>query len=293
MKPVVIRLLVVTLWLAMLLALLRYEAWPERFTGSVQGYRGLVARELLLRDTWSRILIDGVPGGYGHTNIGVDETIQGNAVEIENRTVLRVALMGRPQNINVRTILRLDPRFHLSRFETRVTTRDHALHVTGERIDERDDRYALTVSIGDQEHHTEIRIPDDTILYAPMTELAMRNLRPGQELTLKTFDPITQGEARIRLHARGQETVEVEGETREAMRIDAVYRGLTLSSWIDREGAVLRQETPLGWVIEACSPDTALAAVSDATPVPELMTGGGGAALLRLLGAAMEGGVDD
>jgi len=293
MKAPVIRLLVVTLWLVMLLALLRYEAWPERFTGSLQGYRGLVARELLLRDNWSRILIDGVPAGYGHMTIGVDETIQGNAVEIENRTVLRVALMGRPQNIHVRTILRLDPRFLLSRFETRVTTRDYALHVTGERIDERDDRYRLVALIGDHEHRTEIRIPDDTILYAPMTELAMRNLRPGQELTLKTFDPITQGETRIRLHARGRETVEVEGEPREAMRIDAVYRGLTLSSWVDPDGTVLRQETPLGWIIEACSPDRALAAVSDDTPVPELIAGGGGAALLRLLGAAMGGGSHD
>ncbi len=287
-----IRLGIAALWLCMLLALLRYEAYPEWFTQSLQGYRGLVARELLLRDNWSRILIGGIPAGYGHTSIGVDDTASDNSVDIENRTYLRATVLGRLQNFSVRSKLRLDPMFNLSWFEMRVTTRDHTIDIQGERMPDSEDQFALVARIGEQEQRSVIRIPADTILYAPMTEMAMRNMRPGQQLTVKTLDPLTLSEARIILRARGREAIEVAGVVHEATRIEASYRNLTLTSWVGRDGQVLRQETPLGWVIEACSSDQALAAVADDAPVPELLGAGGGAGLLQLLNAMMGGAHD-
>jgi hypothetical protein len=273
-------------WLAMVFCLLRYEAYPEWFTSSLQGYRGILSRNLLVRDSWSRIMIGDRPAGYAYTSIDVDEASAEKFVLVDNRTHLRLSLLGSEQNMHLQTSLRLDGALALHDFNVRVATRLQTVTVHGERIER--EQYRVVTTIGNHEQVSEVHIPGDAVLYSPVTEMSMRALRPGQSLVVKSLDPLTLATARITVTAEAQEEITVAGTTHAATRLRSDYRGVQFLSWVNAEGSVVRQETPLGWTIEACTAEQALAAVSGNTPAPGLrLTGGGG--ILRLLMGGREG----
>ena len=116
-----------------------------------------------------------------------------------------------------------------------------------------------------------------------MTALALKSLRPGQELTIKTLDPLSMTSAHILVKAIRKETIQTATETVEATLLTSNYHGMELRSWVDRDGIMVRQETPLGWTIEACTPDTALDAVTDVDSPPDLLSQGTATALMQLL----------
>jgi hypothetical protein len=52
---------------------------------------------------------------------------------------------------------------------------------------------------------------------------------------------------------------------------------------MDKNGTVLRQETPMGWTIESCSAEEALASINPDTPPPDLAAGKGGTMLMKMI----------
>ncbi len=284
MKAWHIRFLITSAWVAMVFCLLRFEAYPEWFTHSLPGYRGILSRNVLVRDSWSRIMIGEQPAGYAYTSIDIDEASAEKFILVDNRTHLRLMLLGSAQNIHLQTSLRLDELHELDTFSLRVSSRLQTFTVEGARLAR--ERYRVTTTIGGHTQTTEVSIPKDVVLYSPVTEMSVRALRPGQSLIIKTLDPLTMATARIAVTAEAVETVTAAGVTSKATRLRSDYRGIELLSWVDADGVVLRQETPMGWTIEACTAEQALAAVSGATPPPDVFTGGG---ILRLLMGGMEG----
>ena len=276
-----IRLGIGLFWLAAMLCLARYEAFPELFTRSLRGYRGVLSDNVLMQESWARILVDGVPAGYSHTSMNVNDEDAQPDIEINNRTHLKATLMGQPLSFHVRTTLLLDPDYDLVEFESAVSAQGTTFRVKGQRKEGR--QYAVATTIGDSTTHQTIEIPKDVLLYSPLSALALRQLRLGQELTIKTLDPLSMTTARIQVKAIAHETIQVAGKPVAATRLASRYHGIQLLSWIDKNGTLLRQETPMGWLIEDCTADVALRTVTDDHVPPDLITQGSGTGLLQLI----------
>ncbi len=264
-----------------MLCLARYEAFPELFTHTLRGYRSVLPESILMQESWSRILVAGAPAGYSHTSMGVDDEGAEQNIEVHNRTFLKIALAGQPLSIHVHTTLTLDPDYDLLRFDSAVSARGLSFRVSGERAEGR--QYSITSYIGETATEQRIEIPEDVVLYSPMTTLALRQLRPGQELTIKTLDPLSMASTRILVKAIRRETIQTGANTTEATLLTSNYHGMQLRTWIDKDGVMLRQETPLGWTIEACTPDIALNAVTEDHPPPDILTQGTATTLMQLL----------
>jgi len=97
----------------------------------------------------------------------------------------------------------------------------------------------------------QIEIPDDAVIYSPMNELAMSRLRPGQRMRIKTFDPITLQTATVLVEAVRDEDIFVMGESHPTTVLTMTYLGFTMRAWMSKQGRILRQETLIGWTIEA------------------------------------------
>jgi hypothetical protein len=272
---------IITFWLAAMFLLARYEAFPEWFTHSLQGYRSVISENVLIQDSWSRIIINGVPAGYSHTGMNLKDEDSSQDMEINNRTLLKISVMGQPVSINVNTTLLLDPNYDLINFVSSVSGKDISLKVTGTHEDGRD--YKITTLFGATTTTRLIKIPKDVMLYSPMNSLALRRLRPGQSISIKTMDPISMTPAHIITKAVKRESIAFNGEDVEAILLVSTYQGMQLRSWMDKEGTVLRQETPMGWVIESCTAEEALASMSSDTALPDLTTGKGGAMLMKMM----------
>jgi len=262
-------------------ALLRYEAYPEWFTRTVPGYKGLISDTLLARETWSRLLINNTPAGYSHTTLSVNDDTPVNQLEISNRLHLRFRLGGEERRILSQTDIALNRDLRLVRFSTSVSTGPLGVSARGHQRP--DGLFEVTLDAGGVQSVRTIAIPPDTLLYSPSQELALRNLRPGTRLTLKTLNPLTLQATVIMLEAVARETITINNETLSVTRLVTSWQGISLQSWVNDDGLVVRQETPLGWIIEACSPEAALAAVSPLHPPPALFSEKNGKSPLNLL----------
>ena len=258
-------------WLALMLWLVRFEAFPELFTHTLAGYEGLLAKDLLVSDSWMRLSYEGDPIGYSHTSIDINETSADHRYEVKNRVHLRLKLMGLLQDVHVDTTTLLDAVYALQSFSFSLASKGYDARVEGTRV--RDTHFDVTFRTGSILQHTELDIPDDVVLYSPMTEMALKQLAPGQELSMLTLDPATLTTSKILIRALRKESLVVQGETQEATVLQTEFRGMAVTTWVDSSGKVLRQETPFGWNMERCSPEDAFEAVKGAKETDDMLAG--------------------
>lgn len=276
-----IRSAIVILWMASMGALLRYEAYPEWFTKTIPGYKGLISDTLLARESWSRILIGGIPAGYSHTTLGVNDETPEHLLEINNRVHLRIQLLGQEQRILAQTDVSLDRDYGLVAFNASVSAGPLSMRAGGRRI--RGRQFEITTTTGPTSMVRLLDIPAEAFLYSPVQELALRDLRPGNRLFLKTINPMTMQSTSVQIEAIARETITVDGKSIDTTRLESSWQGMRFPSWVNADGAVVRQETPLGWIIEACSAEAALDSVSGDHKAPSPFGDKGGGMAFNLL----------
>lgn len=269
MKRRLLYLAALAAWLISLGWLVRKEAFPEWFTGISAGYRGLIGDDVLLSDSWMRILINGKPAGYSHTLIELDEQDPAQRTEIASRIRLRLTLMGEAQTLSVDTTAHLDLLSELQNFSFDLSARSYSLRLTARRVE--GDRFHAILKTGSHQERFDVTIPRDAVIHSPLTELAIGRLKPGEDMAIKTFDPTTLQTAILRVRALRREPLSHGGATVQAMALALDYQGIGATAWVDPEGRVLRQETPFGWTMEACTMDEATAALDQAGAQGDLL----------------------
>jgi hypothetical protein len=70
----VIRISILAFWLICTAWLVRYEAFPERFTAVLPGYKALLSGDLLVVDSWWKLIHEDTPIGYSRSWVEVQET---------------------------------------------------------------------------------------------------------------------------------------------------------------------------------------------------------------------------
>ncbi len=248
---------VVILWAVMTGWLIRFEACPERFTGRFEGYRDLFKSGMLIRSSWMRILANGSPIGYSHTEIDVDERSSTEHYRIDSEMELELNILAVPQRVYTHLLVNLDILSRLQQFTFTLNAKTYETEITGRRS--KGDQFLITIQAGGSKSRQVMSIPDDVILYSPMLEQALGALSPGQTRTFKTLDPASMAVADVRVRADRRETLTIRGRQEEATVLAADYQGMLLWTWVNSQGEILRQDTPLGWSMEACAPEEALA----------------------------------
>ncbi len=274
-KPTVkiyIRTLVIALWLCMVTWLIRYEAFPDYFTHSLNGYRSLFDDDVLIMDSWMKILFKGAPIGYSHTSMETDEFDPIHRHEINSQVNMSISMMGERQGIYVNTSARLNLMYQMQDFKFNMSTHGYTMRLNAERAAD-SDKFNVTISTPNTSQKSTIIIPDDVILYSPMTEMAMKNLHPGQKMTVKTIDPTTLATTTLTIQALRKELISIAGKEYAATVLSTEYGGMTAMSWIDTDGIVLRQETPFGWTMEKCSPEEATSMLRTGEAPQDILAG--------------------
>ncbi len=260
---------VIFFWAVMTVWLIRFEACPERFTGRFDGYRDLFKGGVLIRSAWMRILADGSPIGYSHTEIDVNDKEPGAHYRIDSEMELDLNIMNLRQKVYSRLVLTLDILSRLQRFTFSLRSQGADTEIEGRRL--HGDRFTIAIQSGGGSRSLDLSIPDDVVLYSPMLEQALGALKPGQRRTFRTLDPASLAVADVLVRADRQEPLTLTGRTVATTVLATEYQGMTIWTWVDRDGTILRQETPLGWVIEACSSEEAMAFKSVAAKRRELL----------------------
>ena len=262
--------LVLLLWLATLGWLIRFEACPERFTGRFEGYRSLFRGGVVVRSSWMRILADGAPIGYAHTEIDSDERNPAAHTRIVSTMELALNILGQRRQVATDMTVSLDALSRLQRFAFDLESEGVRTQITGTRA--QGDQFRVLIKTGGTSRSAAVTIPDEVMIDSPVLQQSLAALKPGQSQTFRMLDPASLAITDVRVRADRIEPIAVTGRTVQATVLAADYQGMTVWTWVDPEGALLRQETPLGWVLELCTPEEAMAfRASSRRAAPELL----------------------
>jgi len=204
------RSLIILFWLLMTGWLVRYEAFPRWFTASAPGYRSLFKNGPLILDTWMQIEFRNPPIGYSHTWVDSDVESPNATYTLRNQTALNIKLMGQVQGVNVMAGATLDAGYALQKFYTVVSSSVYTTRIEGRKTGEH--TFAVRIRTDSGEQTVMLTVPDDVILYSPVTEMALADLKPGESLNLRVLDPVTLSVSDVRVEALRREKLKSAGE---------------------------------------------------------------------------------
>ena len=174
------RVVILLFWLVMTGWLIRYEAFPQWFDTSFYGYRSVFANGPLILDSWMRIEFRGTPIGYSHTWVDSQLDSPDETHTVKNTTFLNLNLMGRVSHINVNADAVLDSNYQLRHFSASLQSEAYVTQVTGDRTGPC--RFATRLQTAAGHQDSSLTLPEDAMIYSPMTEMAICRLEPGQSL---------------------------------------------------------------------------------------------------------------
>lgn len=274
--------LLVAAWLGSMAWLLRFEAFPEYFTHALAGYRSLLTSDMLVMDSWYIVQFNGTPIGYSRTWVDVREENPREHYVVENLTELELSVLGTRQRVHFDSEAFLDQGHRLQRFMFNTRSGQYRTRIEGTRTT--GDRFTVELDTGGSASSFEVRIPDDTVIYSPVTDLALRRLKPGEQVTLKTFNPIVGESVPVRIQAQERESLVLGTNTFDALALTIHSQGMSMNAWVDGEGQLLKQETDLGWTIVRSTFEEATRALRNAHGAPDI---------LRTLAVPCEGSIPE
>ena len=213
--------------------LIRYEAFPEWFTHSLSGYDDLLGRDTLISDSWMRVIQDGKPVGYSHSSVDVDDDSALRHIIYDNRTHVRLEVMGHSQLIQAVASAYLDMSYRMQQFEFSMHTGVIDVELTGKRAE--DDWFDLRIVTAGTVRTMRIEIPDDVMIQSPMTVMAVRRLKVGEYINIRTLNPLTLSRETAIVRAVAKEMIDECNESGTFITLPFVPLSINVELFFDRD----------------------------------------------------------
>ncbi|HOW97553.1 MAG TPA: hypothetical protein P5567_12335 [Kiritimatiellia bacterium] len=265
---------ILALWAAMMLWLARAKAFPDRFGPAPAGYPDLLAEAPAAEDSWMRLIFRGRTAGYARRRIETQEHDPAAHVVISYQLVARMTVWGVAQDIRASAEASLDAWHQLQGFSLVLRAGTTVFRAEGRRAGASTFDVELSGAAGTS--RLTLEIPDEAILYSPLQQLLVKRLSPGQRLNLKAMDPFSFKPSDWTVEAESWENIEIAGRPARALALRLASGPLSLRAWMDENGRILREESALGWTLEACEAAQALSWAGEGAPGTETEQDWGG-----------------
>jgi hypothetical protein len=230
-------------WLVMIGLLIQRENFTSSFTEYVELAPSLSlepGETIEAEETWMGIYFQGSKVGWLHHTCEPENG--GYVVQEESLTHLK--MMDIPQKISVTTTCRTDNSFALTSFDFRMRSDVVSVVVLGEVEGK---TVNLKIDSAGKTQKKVLRLRRPPYLFLNLRPyLVSDGLEAGKSFRVPVVLPSTLSQADAVLTVEGEEEIRIDGETREAFRIQVSYAGVEATSWYDREGRVLKEVSPMG-----------------------------------------------
>lgn len=191
-------------------------------------------------EAWMGIYFQGNKVGWLHHTCEPEDG--GYVVREESLAHLR--MMGTPQRLWVATSCRTDKDFVLRAFRFRMRSDVVSMEVQGQ-VDGR--VVTLTIDSAGKTQEKVLRLRRPPYLFLNLRPyLVSDGLEVGKSYRVPVVLPSTLSEADAVLTVEGEEEIRIQGEPRQAFRIQVSYAGMEATSWYDPRGRVLKEVSPMG-----------------------------------------------
>lgn len=195
------------------------------------------------KERWMGIYLKGQKIGYAYNSIRKD----GKGYMVNDTASMNLRVMGSPQKVETATEARLGTDYKLESFNFRMSSDITSLELTGEI---KENKLKLTLSSGADKSNEEIPLKDDIYLESGLSEkFGMNGLKPGKRFRALVFDPSTMSQQELNIAVEGKERIKIMGLDKDAYRMNASFKGINIIRWVDEKGEILKEESPLGFVM--------------------------------------------
>lgn len=260
MKPLLLRLFVFILWASTAWWLIRYEAFPEYFTGTAIGYISVVPSDTLVRDNWLKIRLNGIDIGYAHSGLSADKTNGVTRYILTYNYAIDSGLQIKYSDINIEHTIYMDNSFRMNSFTSSFEAANIRLNTFGFRTES--NHFTITKSDGGKINQFDMMISDDTIILDPIAIMGMPRANQSSGVKIKTIDPFSMQTSTMRIKRVDKHGKIPHGETSRNSELSVLFMGIDIRLLLDDENTITRIYTPLGISLVKCSPEAAFATIS-------------------------------
>ncbi|MCX5717987.1 MAG: transglutaminase domain-containing protein [Nitrospirae bacterium] len=207
--------------------------------------------EELYKGQWMGLYYKGEKTGYSYRE--VEKTTDG--YRISEQMKMRLNVMNVLKDIDTFTGAYLDPDLKLKSFDFMLNS-DVTMNIKG-RVDGKN----LNVSMETAGTKSEqvIALKDELSLnVSVIPNIIKEGIKLGRKLSMTVIDPITMTQERILVEVEGKERIMSMNVMREVFRLKGSFKGIEFSVWLTEKGEVLREESPLEFVLIKETEDDAM-----------------------------------
>jgi hypothetical protein len=233
--------LAILVWVLMMGALFR-KTYIRPVSHKIS-WSGGAGPEVKPGEQWMGIYFHDRKIGYAFT--GWEK--EGLGLRLQERTVMELMVMGQPQTVNLSTQCLLDSALQLKSFRFLLTSDRVNFQAEGEVKGK-----GMEVRLSGVGENKILQVPLDRVPFLwPNLRFLLKdqNWKEGQSLRVPLFDPATLNLETLTIRAEGKERLRIGKEEIQALRLSQSFRGITVRSWIGPGGELLKEESPLGFVM--------------------------------------------
>ncbi len=173
----------------------------------------------------------------------------GEGFVLEQLARLNLRIMNDYHPVEMRVTAELTAALLLRSFDFTINSPFSTMAVRG-TVDDRTVRF--TMSTGKETVYDRVRLAGAPYLNINQRGyLLRRNLEPGDRIQVPYFDPLTLSGNDVTLEYKGLEKVLIKDRVQNLHHFVEHFSGMRINSWLDKQGNLVKEESPAGFVMLA------------------------------------------
>jgi len=249
-----VSLSIIAFWLVMMGLFLNREG----LLSSLPGAQHLSSNRLLKQtDSWMGIYLGEARIGFVNVNTNPERRNGSLGAQIMVTSDLRLNVLDSPMRILIAGTAWIPVGDGKSEFDFKVNSGEHTMRVSAVVEDG-----ALNADIYTAGERIPLKLPvsKDLLMTGSLgTIMNVPSLKPGKEITVDAFDPMSLSVGKAVIKCIGEETVDAAGERVDTKIVTTTMNGMTSKAWVTNEEEVIRVDTPFGFCMRKILPEEAIA----------------------------------
>ena len=213
------------------------------------------------KETWMNIVQSNRKIGFSHSRLSTEQ----DGYRLQETVRMRINTMGMVQDINLKTIGRLNRDFSLADFDFKILSGRFSFNVIGSVSG---DMLSVRTKSAGTSRETDIPLKTKPYLLPAITAaMSAVELTTGEKYTFDIFDPATMGQTAVIVEVIGKENLQVMGKSQAATKVALNFKGTSQLAWFGDSGEVLKEKGILGIQLEKTTREDALLGLSAAASV--------------------------
>lgn len=234
-------------WLLMMSLLIHKEFF--QITPIQTSYEILPLHNPSLRQEYRALYLGQERVGFNFNTLEALEGKDKDYYELRHQTYLSFRFLGREREMLTRGTAKLDRQLNLKAFEIRLSSGDSWTRLTGRLAGGN-----LNVVIEGKESPPVRKIipVQGPVFFSEALNFIWtpENLKIGKQGRLQVWNPLMMGFQNINFSVKTKAALDFEGKKQEVFVIHLDFEGMDARAWVSPEGIVLREESPMGLIIQ-------------------------------------------